>query len=93
MLNFHKSAQYIDLSEIVNILKAVAIVTGEQLTLSTLFVVRQTLIAKVSPEWRLNPGSGTRKRCPFPLNRCPFNEGNKYKDYVNSGEFSNVDVS
>ena len=23
-----------------------------------------------SPEWRLNPGFGTQKEGPFPLNRC-----------------------
>ena len=27
-----------------------------------------TLSAKLSPEWRLNPGFGTQKECPFPLN-------------------------
>ena len=26
--------------------------------------------AKVSPKWRLNPGFGTQKEGPFPLNRC-----------------------
>ena len=50
-------------------MKAVAIVTAEQLTLSTLFVVSHFLSAKVSPEWRLNPGFRNQKKCPFPLNR------------------------
>ena len=27
------------------------------------------LISKVFPEWRLNPGFGIKKECPFPLNR------------------------
>ena len=27
------------------------------------------LISKVFPEWRLNPGFGIKKKCPFPLNR------------------------
>ena len=35
-----------------------------------------SLIAKVSPEWRLNPGFGTQKK-------CSFNRSNKHKDYVN----------
>ena len=49
-------------SEIVHIVKDVAIVTGEHFALSTLFVVSHVLSVKVSPEWRLNPGvSGPRK--------------------------------
>ena len=32
-------------------------------------VVSQFLFTKVSPEWRLNWGFGTQKKCPFPLNR------------------------
>ena len=34
-----------------------------------LFVVSNVLIARVSPEWRLKPGSATQKKCPFLLNR------------------------
>ena len=61
-------AQYIKcFYVIVHVLKAVSIVTSEHLNLSTIFVVSQLLSAKVSPEWRLNPGSGTQKKCPFPL--------------------------
>ena len=37
--------------------------------LSTLLVVSHYFSAKVSPEWRLNLGFGTQKKCPFPLNR------------------------
>ena len=33
--------------------------------------VSHFLITKVTPEWRLNPGFGTQKK-------CPFNRGNKY---------------
>ena len=48
-----------------------------------IFVVSHFLIAKVSPEWRLNRSFETQKKCPFPLNRrCPFSRGYKYKDYV-----------
>ena len=49
------------LTDIVHVLKAVAILTSKHLNLSTIFVVR----AKV---W-LNLGFGTQKKCPFPLNR------------------------
>ena len=61
--------QYINLSEIVHVLKAVAIVTRVHLNISMISVVSHFLSAKVSPEWRLNPGFGTKKKCPFPLNR------------------------
>ena len=46
------------------------------LKILTLFVISHTLRAKVSPEWWLNSGFGTQKK-------CPFNRGNRYKDYVN----------
>ena len=46
----------------VHVLKAVAIVTGEDLKLSTFVVVSHFLSAKVSPEWRLKPGFGTQKK-------------------------------
>ena len=39
------------------------------LKISTFFVVSHVMSAKVSHEWRLNPGFGTKKMCPFPLNR------------------------
>ena len=51
--------QYIDLSEIVHVLKAIAIVTRKHLSLSTIFVVNHFFSAKVSAEWRLNQGFGT----------------------------------
>ena len=53
-----------------SVVKAVIIVTGAHLNLSTLFMVSRFLSAKVFPEWRLNPDFGTQKRCPFRLNRC-----------------------
>ena len=39
--------QYIDLSELIHVLKAVTVVTSEHLNLSTIFVVSHSLIAKV----------------------------------------------
>ena len=36
------------------------------------------LRVKLSFEWKLNPGFGTQKKCPFPYNRV-----NNYKDYAN----------
>ena len=61
--------QYIDLSDIVHVVKTGVIVTS----------VRQDLMydvnafcdcyfsrAEVSPEWRLKLRSGTKKKCPFP---------------------------
>ena len=60
--------QYIDLREVVHVLKAVTIVTRVQLNnLSMIFVVSHFLIAKVPPKWMLNPGLGIQKKCPFPL--------------------------
>ena len=49
--------------------------------LVTIFVVSHFLIAtfKVSPKWKLKPCFWNQKKCP----RCPFNRGNKDKDYVN----------
>ena len=61
--------QYIDFSEIVHVLKAVAVLTSEHLKLSTVFVVIHLLSAKVTPEWRLNPDFGSQKKCPFSLTR------------------------
>ena len=57
--------QYIDLREIVHVLKAVTVVTNVHfVNLSTIFVVSHFLSAKVSPEWRLHPGFGTNN-VPF----------------------------
>ena len=50
-------------------MKAVVILAGVHLNLSTLFVVSHFSSAKVPPEWRLNPSFGTQNTCPFPLNR------------------------
>ena len=54
-------------SEIVHVLKAVAIVTSEHLNLSTnLPLVSFYLLIKMSLEWRLKPGFGIQKIVPFP---------------------------
>ena len=59
-----------------HVLKAVPIVTRVQLNISIIFVVSHFLSAKLSSEWRLNPGFGTKKKCPLsPEQRCPFNRG------------------
>ena len=54
--------QYIDLSEIVNVMKDVAIVSSLHLNVSMIFVVSHFFSAKVSPEWRGNPEGSL----PFP---------------------------
>ena len=41
---------YLDFSETVHVLKAVAVLTSEHLKLSTVFVVIHLLSAKVTPE-------------------------------------------
>ena len=46
-----------------HVLKAVPIVTRVHLNISMIFVVSHFLSAKVSPEWRFNPGFGTKKKC------------------------------
>jgi len=58
--------QSIDLSEVVQNVKVHIIVISVHVKLSTLFMVSHVLSAWVSPEWRLNPGFGTQKKCPFP---------------------------
>ena len=63
MLN---QVQYINLSEIVHVLKAVPIVTRVHLNISMIFVVSLLLSAKVSPEWRLNQVLEPRKSVPLP---------------------------
>ena len=70
-----KKLQYIDVSEIVQFVKAAIISISVHLKISTFFVVSHVLSAKVSPEWRLNPGFRTKKTCPFPfvkIVRCYF---------------------
>ena len=57
---------YINLSEIVQFLKAPIIVISVQLKMSTLFVVSHGLSAKVSPELSQTQFSGPNKRVPFP---------------------------
>ena len=56
--------QYINLSEIAHVVKAVLIVNDALLNLSMLLCPVTFLSAKVSPEWRLNPGFGTHKVSP-----------------------------
>ena len=56
----------INLSEIVQFLKAPIIVISVQLKMSTLFVVSHVLSAKVSPELSQTQFSGPNKRVPFP---------------------------
>ena len=57
---------YINLSKIVQFLKAPIIVISVQLKMSTLFVVSHVLSAKVSPELSQTQFSGPNKRVPFP---------------------------
>ena len=57
---------YINLSEIVQFLKAPIIVISVLLKMSTLFVVSHVLSAKVSPELSQTQFSGPDKRVPFP---------------------------
>ena len=52
--------KYISLNEIVRLVKAVALLRSVNLKLSTLFVVSRFL--SVSPEGRLNPVFGPRKK-------------------------------
>ena len=75
--------QYFDFSDIVQFVKAsIIIVIRVHIKISTLFMVSHFFSAKVSPEWRLNPGFGTQKVSLSPEYRCPFKRGNKCKDYV-----------
>ena len=60
---------YIDLGELIHVLKTVAIVTSIHLNLSIIFVASLFLSAKISPERRLKLDFGTQKKGPFPLNR------------------------
>ena len=53
---------YIDLSEIVHVVKNGIIVTSVHPKLSTSFVVRHVLSGKVSSKWRLNMGFGPQVR-------------------------------
>ena len=61
--------QYIDSSELIHVLKAVAHDIKWALKRTGQSSVSHFLIAKVFPECRLNLGFGTQKKCPFPLNR------------------------
>ena len=57
--------QYIDLSEIVQFVKAGIILITVHLKISTLSVISHVLSAKVSPEWRSSPGFGTKLCVPY----------------------------
>ena len=72
--------QYIDFSEIAHVVKAVITVINIHFKLIN-SLSGQSHFESVSPEWRLNLGFGTGKKCTFPVNRV--NRGNRYKDYVN----------
>ena len=50
-------------------MKAAIIVISVHLKISALFVVSHGLSAKVSPEWRSNPGFRYSDTCLFSLNR------------------------
>ena len=54
--------QYIDLSEVVHVVKNDIILTSVHPKLSTSFVVLHVLSGKVSPKWRLNMGFGPQER-------------------------------
>ena len=76
--------KYIDLNEIVNVVKVVVILTSVHINVSTFFLQLVTFLsAKVSPEERLNPGYGNLKECPFPTNRAvPWIEVTDTKIYI-----------
>ena len=58
--------QYIDLSEIVQFMKAISIVTSVQQKKSTLIVVSHVLSAKVSPDGGKTQVLRPRKSAPIP---------------------------
>ena len=58
--------QCIDLSEIVQFMKAISFVTSVQQKKSTLIVVRHFLSAKVSPDGGQTQVLGPRKSAPIP---------------------------
>ena len=73
-LVFWTPAEYNVFLEIVHILKTVAplwpVVSQPVFSYAHYFQAPATQTsAKVSPEWRLDLGVGTLKKCPFPLNR------------------------
>ena len=53
--------QYIDLSEIVRVVKVIVIVTRVHSNFSTLFVISHKM-NNVLTKWRLNTGFGTQKK-------------------------------
>ena len=60
MLCVNSLKWYIDYGEIVHVLKAVTILTSKHLHVN---------LSMISPEWGLNLGLGSQKKCPFPQNR------------------------
>ena len=67
---------YIDLNNIVQFVQSFTIAICVLLKMSTFCVVSYYLSAKASPEWSLSLGFRTQKKL------CPFNRGNRYKNYV-----------
>ena len=67
---------YIDLNNIVQFVQSFTIAICVLLKMSTFCVVSYYLIAKASPEWSLSLDFRTQKKL------CPFNRGNRYKNYV-----------
>ena len=74
-LNSHQCI-YIDLNNIVQFVQSFTIAICVLLMMSTFCVVSYYLSAKASPEWSLSLGFRTQKKL------CPFNRGNRYKNYV-----------
>ena len=67
---------YIDFNNIVQFVQSFTIAICVLLKMSTFCVVSYYLSAKASPEWSLSLGFRTQKKL------CPFNRGNRYKNYV-----------
>ena len=79
--------QYIDLSEMVRVLKAVAIVSCEHLNLWTIFVICHFFCALISVSWReVKPkiDSVPIKSVPFPRIEVSLHyRAKQYKECVN----------
>ena len=67
---------YIDLNNIAQFVQSFTIAICVLLKMSTFCVVSHYLSAKASPEWSLSLDFRTQKKL------CPFNRGNRYKNYV-----------
>ena len=60
--------QCINFSEIIHVLKAVAIVASEYLNLSKIFCGQSIFYCYDGPGMGIKPRFETQKKCPFPLN-------------------------